>query len=257
METMSVSYAPSLVALSFAIAAVASYGSLDLAAKMRSSSGPLRTLWLVFAAVVLGVGIWSMHFVGMLSMQARMPISYDVVPTALSVLAAIVATGIAFAILGRGRVGVPQLLIGGTLMGGGVAAMHYMGMAAMRMPATISYDPLLFGVSIVIAVGASSAAMWIAYNLGGPRAAARGAGWLFAMRMVAALVMAVAVTGMHYTGMAAATFTAAPGAAAAGAVDTWLLGLLVTTLTFLLVFAAVMAATLTRAFGIDRVAPTA
>jgi NO-binding membrane sensor protein with MHYT domain len=154
---------PVLVALSILIAALASYTALNLATRMRAASGRSRRAWLVAAAIAMGGGIWSMHFVGMLAFS--MPgtaISYDPFLTLLSLIFPVVVAAAAFAVVGRR----PQaLLASGLAMGLGIAGMHYTGMAAMRMAAFIESDPAWVVLSIVIAVSASVVALWLAFRL--------------------------------------------------------------------------------------------
>jgi NO-binding membrane sensor protein with MHYT domain len=193
-----------LVVLSYVIAAFASYTALDLAGRVAASGGRSRLAWLAGGAFAMGVGIWSMHFTGMLALKMVMPVTYDSLGTLLSMAVAIAAAILAFFVVSRGVVGVRELALAGPVMGVGIASMHYIGMAAMRMQAAISYDPLLVAVSVVIAIGASVAALWLFLRLnrgdltGGKRTLLKGG---------SALVMGAAVVGMHYTGIAAATFT--------------------------------------------------
>ena len=245
---LSSSYNLGLVALSFVIASLAGFTALDLAAKMKTTEGSGRYVWLGVGAVAMGVGIWSMHFIGMLAFNLPIGVSYDPALTGLSMLAAIIAAGIAFFTISGENLGVTRLLLAGLVMGSGVAAMHYGGMAAMRMAATTSYDPLLFGVSILIAVGASVAAMFIAYQLGSQWALSKSGPFLFGMRFVAALIMGVAVCGMHYTGMAAARFAPTGQTVTAGSMDTWLLGLGVAGTTFVVLFIALISTAVSRTF---------
>src|SRR5882724_2494839 len=186
-----------LVTLSFAVACFASYTALDLGTRIRSSAGRARAAWLITAAVAMGGGIWSMHFIAMLAFLMPMPMSFDVNLTAVSLLVAIAVTGMAFHGMGRQRATAQQLAIGGIFMGIGIVSMHYTGMAAMRMPAHLHYDSYLVALSVLIAIGASIAALWLAFRT--------AALW---QRFLAAIVMGIAISGMHYTGMAAATFTA-------------------------------------------------
>lgn len=188
-----------LVGLSIVIAVLASFTALTLAGRVKEAVGRARMVWLVGAATALGGGIWSMHFVAMLAFSLQMPIQYNVALTAISLVAAIVVTALALYTVTRWS-GLRSLGIAGFFAGIGVATMHYMGMAAMEMNATVSYDPLIFGASIVIAVVAATAALWLALNL--------QAIW---HKVAAALVMGAAICGMHYTGMAAAIFTPADG----------------------------------------------
>ncbi len=187
---------PLLVGLSLTIAVLASYSALTIAGRLKTADRRGRLFWLGAAAVTLGGGIWSMHFVAMLAFSLGMPIDYHVGLTVTSLVAAIVVAGTALYVVGRWQASWTSLLVAGFFAGLGVATMHYMGMAAMRMDATISYDPLLFAVSIVIAVVAATAALWLAFNL--------EAAW---HKVAAAFVMGAAIGGMHYTGMAATIYT--------------------------------------------------
>lgn len=184
---------PVLVALSILIAALASYSALDLATRMRAASGKARRAWLVAAAIAMGGGIWSMHFVGMLAFSLPgTEISYDPYLTVLSLVIPIVVAGAAFAVVGRR----PQaLLASGFAMGLGISAMHYAGMAAMRMAAFITYDPWWVALSIAIAIGAAVVALWLAFRHTNA-----------VQRLFAGLVMGVAISGMHYAAMMGAIF---------------------------------------------------
>jgi NO-binding membrane sensor protein with MHYT domain len=195
---------PLLVGLSLIIAVMASYTALTIAGRLRTADRRGRPFWLAAAAVALGGGIWSMHFVAMLAFSLGMPIDYQVGATVASLVAAILVAGTALYVVGRWNASWKSVLIAGTFAGLGVATMHYMGMAAMRMDATISYDPTLFVASIVIAVVAATAALWLAFNL--------EAAW---HKVAAAFVMGAAIGGMHYTGMAATIFTPTAGSAMA------------------------------------------
>jgi NO-binding membrane sensor protein with MHYT domain len=199
MHSLHGAYDSVLVGLSILIAVLASFTALTLVGRVKESKGRARMVWLVGAAAALGGGIWSMHFVAMLAFSLDMPIDYDVELTAVSLVAAIIVTALALYTVTRWSSRL-SLGIAGVFAGIGVATMHYMGMAAMQMNATISYDPLLFSVSIVIAIVAATAALWLALNL--------NATW---HKVAAAFVMGAAICGMHYTGMAATIFTPAEG----------------------------------------------
>ena len=196
-------YDAALVGLSVVLAVLASYTALELAGRVGVALGRTRKLWLAGGAIAMGIGIWSMHFIGMLAFQINMPITYSIPITLLSMLVAIMASGLALFVSSRQTMGTLALLIGGVFMGLGIASMHYLGMAAMQMTATIQYDPMLFTVSIVIAIGASIAALSIAFQL---RFQQKG-GQASVVKVGSALVMSVAISGMHYTGMAAAALT--------------------------------------------------
>ncbi len=198
---MTGSFNPWLVALSYIAAVIASYVALTLAQRVTAASGRAEIYWVLGGAVAMGTGIWSMHFIGMLAFSLGMPMSYDFPVTLTSHLIAVVVSGFALYSVSRKTLTVNRLAIAAILMGIGIAAMHYTGMAAMEVTPGITYDPALFAASIVVAVLASLAALWIAFKL---RTGSSARALL--MRLGAALVMALAICGMHYTGMAAAVF---------------------------------------------------
>ena len=199
---MSGTYSYWLVLLSVLVATLASYTALDLASRITAAKGRAALLWLVGGAFSMGTGIWSMHFIGMLAFSLPVPMGYDAPVTLLSMLIAIVASGFALYTVSRDTLAVRNLLWGGVLMGIGIASMHYTGMAAMQTSPPIQYDPLLFCASIVIAISASLAALWIAFTLRTESV------WMIYAKYAAAVIMGAAITGMHYTGMAAARFAA-------------------------------------------------
>jgi diguanylate cyclase (GGDEF)-like protein len=219
--------------LSLLVAILASYTALDLSDRISTVVEVWRRrAWLFGGAVAMGVGIWSMHFVGMLAFSLPIPLGYDLLVTLYSLAIAIAVSYFALHVVSRARLSIGRLIVGGVLMGFGIAAMHYTGMAAMRMQAEISYHPGLFATSILIAIVASIAALWIAHFLrGGDHRN------VILKRVAAACVMGVAITGMHYTGMAAASFTADPmGVASTGFDEKWFaLAIALFTMGFLLV----------------------
>jgi NO-binding membrane sensor protein with MHYT domain len=141
-----------LVVLSYVVAVFASYTAVDLAGRVAATHGWARRIWLASNAFAMGTGIWAMHFTGMQAFRMSMPVTYDVLVMLFSMVKAIAASALALFIVSRGVLRVPQLLVAGPIMGVGIASMHFTGMAAMRMPATISYDPFLFALSVLIAV---------------------------------------------------------------------------------------------------------
>jgi NO-binding membrane sensor protein with MHYT domain/two-component sensor histidine kinase len=189
-------YDPYLVALSILVAGFASYTAFDLG-DVALAQGPTHRIWLAAAALALGGGIWSMHFVAMLAFVLPMPMSYDVGLTVLSLMLAILATGGGFYVISRPGVSRTRLVLSGVFMGIAISGMHYTGMAAMRGPMELSYDPLWLALSVIIAIGAATAALWLAF-----RTTDTG------RKLAAAIVMGIAISGMHYTGMRAAVFTA-------------------------------------------------
>ncbi|HEX7871804.1 MAG TPA: MHYT domain-containing protein [Sphingobium sp.] len=226
------------VCLSILIAVLASYTALDLSNRVRASTGGFRTLWLSAAAMVLGGGIWSMHFVAMLAFRMPgMTGSYDPGLTMTSLVLSVGFTGVGFAVMERGG-NRPKLGIAGLLMGLGIVAMHYVGMAAMRMGADLSYDPLWVAISVLVAIGASVAALSL-----------MGQARRLPTRAAAALLMGFAISGMHYAGMRAAIFTVLPHDAAMGGYATVSQSSLaagVTFLTLLILCIGLGAATLDR-----------
>jgi NO-binding membrane sensor protein with MHYT domain len=194
MNTITISYDLTLIGLSYLISVFGAYTALQLAIGIPAAEGKSMMGWLAGAALAMGGGaIWSMHFLGMLAYEVNMPVAYDPMITFISAIIAVTVTAVGLFIVGRGAASLAKLVLGGIFTGLGVAGMHYTGMAAMIMPAALSYDPTLFGLSIVIAVVAATVALWLAFNLRGNM-----------QRFGSAIVMGAAVCGMHYTGMAAA-----------------------------------------------------
>jgi NO-binding membrane sensor protein with MHYT domain len=189
-------YDPYLVALSILVATFASYTALDLGGRVAPAQGPTHRIWLVAAALIMGGGIWSMHFVAMLAFVMPMPMSYDVGLTVLSLILAILAASGGFYVISCPGLSRPRLVLSGVFMGVAISGMHYTGMAAMRGPVELSYDSLWVALSVIIAIGAATAALWLAY-----RTTEAG------QKLAAAIVMGVAISGMHYTGMRATFFT--------------------------------------------------
>jgi NO-binding membrane sensor protein with MHYT domain len=175
---------------------------LQCTARARAMKGADRARWLLLAAVSIGAaGIWVMHFIAMLGFTIPgQVITYNVLVTILSMLIAVGVVSVGLLIVGFGGQGLIPVLLGGTIIGIGVASMHYVGMWAMRMPDTMGYTGRLVTLSVVIAIVAGTVALWAALRLGGVR-----------HTLYASLIMGVAVSGMHYTGMAAMHVRAAPG----------------------------------------------
>ena len=181
-------------ALGYLMSCLGAFLGLRCTARAMACTGRERLRWLLLAALSIGTaGIWVMHFIAMLGYTVPgQVIHYNVLITIASMLIAVVVVGIGLLIVGFGARTWRNLLAAGAFTGIGVAAMHYTGMAAMRMPARMTYSPALFVLSVVIAIVAATAALWAALNLSGARAT-----------LGAAAIMGVAVSGMHYTGMAA------------------------------------------------------
>src|SRR2546430_15836123 len=155
------SYDYRLVVLSVVIAIFASYAALDLAGRTTAASGRTRLAWLVGGATAMGVGIWSMHYIGMLAFSLLVPVLYDWPTVLLSLLAAVFAAAVALFVVSRQRMGWLRALTGSAIMGSGIATMHYTGMAAMRLPAMCFYDPLLLTLSVVVAILNFFVAPWL------------------------------------------------------------------------------------------------
>jgi PAS domain S-box-containing protein len=202
------SYDYGLVFLSVVIAIVAAYAALDLAGRVTSARGRARFVWLTGGAVAMGLGIWSMHYVGMLAFHLPVPVLYDWPTVLLSLLAAILASAIALFVVSRKHMGLIRASIGSIFMGGGIAGMHYTGMAAMQLPAMCSWSPSLVVLSVVLAVLISFVALLLTFYFRGDTSA-----WSW-LKISSAVVMGAAIPVMHYTGMAAASFTPSASAAA-------------------------------------------
>lgn len=199
-KMLTAGYSSSLVLISLCVAILASYTALDLAGRIATARGYAASLWMFGGALAMGTGIWSMHFVGMLALLLPIELGYDLTLTAGSLLIAVLSSGFALWLVSQPSLPAMQLAFGALIMGAGIASMHYTGMAALRMQPGIDYDPSLFVVSLLIAVGASAAALSIAFRL------RRQTPYVRQIRGLAAVLMGIAIVGMHYTGMAAASF---------------------------------------------------
>jgi NO-binding membrane sensor protein with MHYT domain/signal transduction histidine kinase len=194
------SYNYALVALSVLIAVFASYAALDLAGRVTAAGGWTRAVWLLGGAGAMGTGIWSMHYIGMLAFILPIPVAYHWPTVLLSLFAAILASVVALGVVSRQKMGAFRALAGSVLMGAGISSMHYIGMAAMRLPAVCQFNSFLVVLSVVFAVLISLAALWITFHF---RDRKTGTGW---QKLTGAVVMGAAIPVMHYTGMAAASF---------------------------------------------------
>jgi len=190
-----------LVALSVLIAMFASYAALDLAGRVTAAGGWTRAAWLLGGAGAMGTGIWSMHYIGMLAFILPIPVAYHWPTVLLSLFAAILASVIALYVVSRQKMGASRAVAGSVLMGAGIASMHYIGMAAMRLPAICQFNSFLVVLSVVFAILISLAALWITFHF---RDEKNGIG---REKLAGAVVMGAAIPVMHYTGMAAASFT--------------------------------------------------
>ena len=197
---MTGSYDYSEVARSVLIAIAASYTALDLAGCVTAASGRARAAWLIGGASAMGIGIWAMHIKGMLAFHLPVPVEYHWPTVLASLLVAILASAVALYVASRQKMGLVEASVGSLMMGGGIAGMHYIGMAAMRLPATIRFSPLRVAFSILFAILFSLVALLMAFDL------REETKWTVPRRLGSATVMGIAVAAMHYTGMAAASF---------------------------------------------------
>lgn len=194
-----------LVLLSYAVAAYASYIALDITARLRDvgNTNLTSTWWLLIGSFAMGAGIWSMHFIGMLAFSMpNMVITFEAFWTGLSIIVAILASGFAFMLLKSTAITLFQLILGGIILGFAIASMHYVGMEGMRIVSDIHYLPSLFILSIIVAILASEAAIYLALKSDQVVANIR-----FRLKVISAFIMGLAICGMHYIGMAAAVFT--------------------------------------------------
>jgi NO-binding membrane sensor protein with MHYT domain len=195
---MQATYNPWLVALSIVVAMVVAYTALKLAARVAEAGRSAGRLWLLGGAAAMGMGIWSMHFIGMLAYSVETPLRYSIFRTLLSLLIAVITSGFALAIASRPQLSLGRLATSSVVMGAGISAMHYSGMSAVQIMPVITYQPWLVAASIAIAIGASFAALWLAFKLRSGQSR-----YLGLARAAAAVVMGLAISGMHYTAMAA------------------------------------------------------
>jgi PAS domain S-box-containing protein len=197
-----------LVVVSYLVAAFAAYTAFHLIARVRAAaSRPARFIWLTTAGVSMGFGTWAMHFIAMLAVNIPIQVRFDLPTTALSAGFAVVASAVAFQVVAHDTLNRCRLGVAGVVLGGGIGLMHYVGMAALRMPAHIYFDPVLFGLSVVVAVILATAALFVLsavpqlHNNRFPLA-----------RLAGAAVMGLAIVLMHYTGMLATYIYPEPSA---------------------------------------------
>jgi NO-binding membrane sensor protein with MHYT domain/CheY-like chemotaxis protein/nitrogen-specific signal transduction histidine kinase len=226
-------YHHGLVALSILVAILASYTALTLALRIRSAAaGWPAHAWLTGGGFAMGIGIWAMHFVGMLALSLPIAIAYDIGTTALSMLIAIAVSTFALRIASREQLTRPRLIAAAIAMGIGICSMHYVGMAAIEIRPAIRYDPYWVSASFAIAIAASFAALWVAFST---REESR---WSTYRLVLGGVVMGFAIAGMHYAGMAAAQFPSGAASAASSLMDRdtgWLAGSVSTISVFILI----------------------
>ncbi len=207
-------YNPLLVVLSVVIACMAAYSALRIVERINvTRSHSTNAIWLTTGAVVMGLGVWAMHFVAMLAFILPFPVRYGVLITLVSMLPSIFASGVMLYVISHDVIGIWRLLLGGILMGTGIGTMHYTGMMAMELDALMIYDPMLFIISVLVAIILATVALYTKFianrNIQFP------AQWI---QLGAAVIMGFAVAGMHYTGMAAVYFLPAANLPVTGAV---------------------------------------
>ncbi|WP_085683269.1 MULTISPECIES: bifunctional diguanylate cyclase/phosphodiesterase [unclassified Pseudomonas] len=231
---------PLLVLVAYLVACAASFATLDMAERVAHAEEPgSQRLWRWIGATCLAGGIWAMHFISMLAFQAPIDIQYDLPVTLFSLLIALLASWLAMHTLSDPRPNLLQYTKTAIVIGLGIAGMHYVGMAAMQSAATAYYEPTLFLASIVIAIGASFAALWVAGNL-------REATGLHLpmLKYLAALILGAGILSMHFTGMAALQLVLPEGRLPTLSTQTshLQLGLTVALITLLILGSAISAA---------------
>jgi NO-binding membrane sensor protein with MHYT domain len=197
METpVTASYQMGYVMLSYAMSVLGGFVALTSAMRIRQRNGSLHFGNTVAAGLALGgIGVWSMHFIGMLALRLDVGSAYSVTETVVSLVAAVIGSALALRYVAKAPRQLGRLVLAGVLLGLGVVVMHYLGMYGMKINGFIRWDMGIVGVSVLIAIVAATAALWLAFNTHG-----------LALRTAAGLLMGVAVCAMHYTGMQAAEF---------------------------------------------------
>jgi signal transduction histidine kinase/CheY-like chemotaxis protein len=240
-----------LVTLSVLIAILAAYAALDLAGRITSARGAPRLVWMGCGATAMGTGVWSMHYIGMLAFHLPIPVAYDWPTVLLSLLAAVGASGVALFVVSRRTMGLFQAAGGSVFMGAGIAAMHYIGMEAMRLDAMCVYSIGLVTLSIVLAIVISFAALYLTFTSRNDTSSL-GAG-----KIGRALVMGAAIPVMHYVGMSAARFVPgpAPQEAFTHAIDISELGLVcIIIVTAMILGLVVLSSVIDRRFTLQVIA---
>jgi two-component system, sensor histidine kinase and response regulator len=245
---MNGSYDHLQVGLSVLLAVAASYAALALAGRVTAAHGRMRVAWLCGGALVMGTGIWSMHYVGMLALQLPIAVRYHWPTVLLSLITGIVCSAFALMLVSWRRMGLNYALAGSLFMGGGIVTLHYIGIAAMRLAARCQFDRFLVGLSVVLAVIFSLVALWLAFYF---RSQPHDA----VLRKVgSAVIMGAAISAMHYTAMAAVTFV--PNAVNPDFTHTVSISSLGTTgigaVTLILLGLAILTCSIDRRFGAQK-----
>jgi PAS domain S-box-containing protein len=201
MSALAGSYNYAIVVLSAGIAVLAAWTSLDLAERVTAARGAIRLAWLISGAIAMGIGIWSMHYTGMLAFRLPVPVLYHWPTVLLSLLAGIVASAIALFVVSRARLGWPAAVAGSVCQGSGIAALHYISMDSMRFAGMHHYSPAVVALSILVAIAGALLSLRLTFLFRNEAAGRKR------RRVASAVLMGTAICLMHYTGMAAATFT--------------------------------------------------
>ena len=234
-----------LVALSVLIAMLASYAALDLGARVTATRGRVRALWLTGGSVTMGLGIWAMHYVGMLAWSLPVAVLYDW-PTVLeSLLAAMLASFVALFVVSRDAMGPARAGIAGLVMGIGIASMHYIGMEAMRLPAMCRYSSGLVVLSVIFAIVISWVALWLTFHWSH---AAGAPDW---QKPASAILMGAAIPVMHYTGMAAVAYVpmATTGSLTHSVAISWLGTVVISSFTMMILGLTILSSRIDRRFA--------
>ena len=221
-----------LVLFSVLAAIYASFSALQITGRARNDTNLVRKHLSLFAgSLSLGGGVWAMHFIGMLAFHMPIQVDYEISLTLISLTPSIAASWIALSLIVKSEIRVPQLLIGGVFVGAGIGLMHYSGMAAMQLPLVLRYDPVMFALSIVVAVGLAILALWVRF---GVKHLSSFRYSELQLNLISGLIMGLAISGMHYTGMSAARFIAPAGMLDLGTIEqvSLVLAIEVTIITF-------------------------
>jgi two-component system, sensor histidine kinase and response regulator len=234
-----------LVVLSVLIAMLASYAALDLGGRVTATRGRIRAFWLVGGSVTMGLGIWAMHYIGMLAWTLPVPVLYDWPTVLVSLLAAILASFVALFVVSRDAMGPVRAGIAGLAMGIGIASMHYIGMEAMRLPAMCEYSTGLVVLSVIFAIAISLVALWLTFHWSHATGATD---W---RKPASAVLMGAAIPIMHYTGMAAVTFVpmATAGSLTHSVAISWLGTVVISSFTLMILGLTILSSRIDRRFA--------
>ena len=199
-EVMNGSYDYGQVAMSVTVAISSAYAALDLAGRVTAARGWVRFAWWAGGTVVMGIGIWAMHYTGMLAFHLPVPVTYDWPTTLASFLIAAAASGFAWYVLTRPNAGWVNIFVGGIAEGSGIAGLHYVAMDAMRFTGDCMFNPGIVTLSVLLAIGHSVAGLWLAFKFRNPTGVT---GW---WKILGGVLLGAGIAAMHYTAMAGTTF---------------------------------------------------